>query len=405
MNAAQVAIIGAGPAGCYSALALTKAFPEAQVVVLERLPIPYGLIRYGVAADHQGTKAVVAQFDRLFRTGRARFVGNVLVGRDVGVDALLESFDVVVWAGGLSRDRRLNIPGEDLAGVHGSGEVSRAWNGHPLQSWAQLRIGPRVVVVGAGNVSLDLVRLLAKPSSQLAGSDLDETFAATVPLPVTELSVLIRGEPGDVRWDAAMLRELSQIDGARFEIDPDEVATLVAASPNHPPSAALAALGGQPADPAARVVVRFVFGASPVALRGGTRVEWIEVDRRGQRDAWAIDTVLTAIGFQDEAGPTHPRLFKAGWALTGARGTIPALRSAARQLVADVGTVLGPAIGSVSGRRGLAGLGPLPPEVIDFDAWCRIDAWELAQAPADRCRRKLRDLSLLAHILHDSPPG
>lgn len=396
MNPPQVAIIGSGPAGCYTALALSRACPAAGIVVVDRLPVPYGLVRYGVAADHQGTKAVIAQFDRLFRSGKAHFLGGVQVGDPFSLEAVLDAFDIVVWAGGLARDRQLGIPGETLAGVHGSGEVTRAWNAHPLQPWQQLRIGPRVAIAGAGNVSLDLVRLLAKSARQLAGSDLDEVFFETVPEPVSEITVLVRGEPGDARWDGAMLHELAVIEGAAIEVDAASLAPLAAAAAEgHTASAVLTRLQARPVPERPRLVLRFIFGARITAIVGDTRVAGACIERRGEYEEFPVDTVLTAIGFELESLPEHPRLFRAGWARTGPQGSIPGLRTAARDLAAEIAARLP----KVSQRAGLASLAALPTAMTSFADWTQIDAHELSSAPADRCRRKVRDLALLPRII------
>lgn len=125
-----IAIVGAGPSGCFVAQALLKLRPDARVVILDALPVPYGLVRYGVAPDHQGTKAITRQFDRLFERQGVIFAGNVRLGRDVTLDALRAGFDAVVLATGLHDDRRLGVPGEDLAGVHGSGAVTQIGRAH-----------------------------------------------------------------------------------------------------------------------------------------------------------------------------------------------------------------------------------------------------------------------------------
>ena len=157
-----VVVVGSGPSGCYTAQFLRKQWPAADITVLDRLPVPFGLVRYGVAPDHQGTKAVDRQFDRLFTRDGVRFVGNVEVGGPVTVDQLRAAFDVVVLATGVSGDRPLGVPGAELAGVHGAGRLTRLLNDHPDEQHPVAPLGPRVVVVGNGNVALDVVRLLAK---------------------------------------------------------------------------------------------------------------------------------------------------------------------------------------------------------------------------------------------------
>ena len=176
----QVAVVGTGPAGCYTAQALLKALPGVRVTLVERLPVPFGLVRYGVAADHQGTKAVTRQFDRVLAHPDVTFVGNVEVGTDISLDVLRASFDAVVVATGLHRDRRLGIAGEDLPGVVASGPLTRWANGHPDVSDAPPLLGRRAVVIGNGNVAVDVVRLLAKAPSDFVGSDLPGEVASAL---------------------------------------------------------------------------------------------------------------------------------------------------------------------------------------------------------------------------------
>ena len=157
----KVAIVGAGPSGCYLAQALLKAAPELEVDLIDALPVPYGLVRYGVAADHQGTKAVARQFARVFERQGAQFWGNVALGREVTLEALQGAYDAVVLAAGLAGDRRLGVPGDDLPGVHGAGRLTRALYEHP-EAEALPALGAHPLIVGNGNVAIDLLRLLAK---------------------------------------------------------------------------------------------------------------------------------------------------------------------------------------------------------------------------------------------------
>src|SRR5580658_1582723 len=129
----HIAIIGSGPAGCYLADQLLRLVPDASIDILEALPVPFGLIRYGVAPDHQSTKAVARVFDRVLSRDRVSFFGNVNVGRDVRLPELMSLYDAVVLATGAPRDRKLGIAGEDLAGVMGSGAFVGWYNGHPNQ--------------------------------------------------------------------------------------------------------------------------------------------------------------------------------------------------------------------------------------------------------------------------------
>ncbi|MEM8794809.1 MAG: FAD-dependent oxidoreductase, partial [Pseudomonadota bacterium] len=175
MNA-KVAIVGSGPSGCYVAQALVKALPNAELTVIDRLCVPFGLIRYGVAPDHQGTKAVSRQFARLFEKQGVAFVGNVELGRDLSLEALRDAMDVVVLATGLYGDRTFEVPGKDLSGIYGSGAVTRYWNGHPDSEGMKPEFGKRVVILGNGNVAIDVLRLLAKSPVEFDGSDIEPEF-------------------------------------------------------------------------------------------------------------------------------------------------------------------------------------------------------------------------------------
>src|SRR5215472_6988890 len=170
----HIAIIGSGPAGCYLADQLLRLIPDASIDLLEKLPVPFGLIRYGVAPDHQNTKSVARVFDRMLSRDRVSFFGNVEVGRDVRLEEVRSLYDAVVLATGAAGDRRLGIPGEDLRGVVGSGAFVAWYNGHP-HSEAPVVDGVRsAVVIGNGNVALDVARILAKGANELAGSDLSQ---------------------------------------------------------------------------------------------------------------------------------------------------------------------------------------------------------------------------------------
>ena len=174
----HIAIIGSGPAGCYMADQLLRLLPDASIDILERLPVPFGLIRYGVAPDHQGTKAVARVLDRVLSRDRVSFFGNVEAGRDVRLDELMSLYDAVVLATGAERDRRLGIPGEDLPGVIGSGAFTGWYNGHPDRHVPQVQGVRSAVIIGNGNVAIDVARVLAKGPAEFAGSDLSPEVTA-----------------------------------------------------------------------------------------------------------------------------------------------------------------------------------------------------------------------------------
>ncbi|NQX12471.1 FAD-dependent oxidoreductase [Microbacteriaceae bacterium VKM Ac-2855] len=331
-----IAIVGTGPAGCYTAQFLRKQWRDAEITMFERLEQPYGLIRYGVAPDHLGTKAVARQFDRLFERGAVRFVG----GTEIGVAELTRlraSYDVVVLATGLPADRVLD--GFTLPQVYGSGRLTRLLNAHPEEDAAGLALGERVVIVGHGNVAIDLLRLFLTRPERLRELGIDEdAVKALTAGPVRHIDVVGRSAPGEAKFDAAMIHELADATDVRFEAPPatEAVDALVAASP---------------AD--ATRTVRFHFGWTPERVIGHDRVEGIVFrDADGAALALDADAICTAIGFTEAASAALRRsdhesvatelatgllddgLYCVGWLRRGPRGSIPENRADAR-LVAD----------------------------------------------------------------------
>jgi len=165
----SVAIVGSGPAGFYAAEALIKSLGDVDIDIIERLPTPYGLIRAGVAPDHQSTKNVARNYEKTALKDQVRYYGNVTVGRDIGLAELREMYDAVVLAVGAPRDRRLNIPGDDKAGVFGSADFVGWYNGHPdfVHLAPDLNVSA-AAVVGVGNVAIDIARLLVRTPDELA---------------------------------------------------------------------------------------------------------------------------------------------------------------------------------------------------------------------------------------------
>ena len=377
----SVAIIGSGPSGCYAAQALAKARPDVSITIFDALPVPYGLIRYGVAPDHQGTKAVIRQFERLFERQGVRFAGNVTLGRDVTLEALRDGFDAVVLATGLHDDLRLGIAGEDLPGVHGSGAVTRAWNGWPGAEAPA--IGRRVVVIGNGNVAVDLVRLLAKTPEEMEGSDL----VLPPGTGVQEITITGRSPAEAAKFDPVMLRELGKLTDCAISVQD-------VSSGEGKTVEALQALDGH-APEGARKRLTFRFGMTPARILGQTAVEGVELT-----DGTVIpaDTVVTAIGFDgaraacDAEGVVAPGLYATGWCRRGPRGTIPENRADAMAVAARIAADLpeGP------GKPGFA-----PDCATGYDGWQRIDAAERTAAPEGRVRAKITTLAGLLALAKD----
>ncbi len=393
-----VAIIGAGPSGCYTAQALTKALPEAQIDIIDRLPVPYGLIRYGVAPDHQGTKAVIRQFARLFERQGVGFFGNVALGQDVTLDELRSDYDAVVLATGLSADRKLGVPGDDLPGVLGSGALTRLLNDHPEA--LEARIGSEVVIIGNGNVAIDLLRLMAKGPGEFAGSDLSvgnlDRLTAAGPRKIT---IIGRSPAEAAKFDPVMLRELGRLEAARIEV--------IGAEGEGKLIEALTAINGHAPEGAAHQIT-FRFGWTPARVLGQGHVEGVEFrasDGSGETLSLPCTTLATAIGFQPaqgapdssaaEDGAIAPGLYAVGWARRGPRGTIPENRADAQKLAARIAADLA---GTESAKPGRAALQARCQQAVPYAGWQRIDAAECADCPPDRARVKIASLERMREI-------
>ena len=406
---ARIAIVGAGPAGCYTAQALRKAMPEAEISVIDRLPVPYGLVRYGVAPDHQGTKSVTRQFQRLFERQGVTFLGNLEIGRDIDLDALREAMDAVVLAIGLCGDRPLAVEGAGLQAIYGAGAVTRYWNGHPDSADFTPDFGRAVLILGNGNVALDIARLLAKPEAGFAGSDMDPYLADN---DVGQIHIIGRRLLGAAKFDVAMLRELAAIDGVVCKLAPGDCIGDTAS-----------AIGAAASDIMAENIAGN--GALEVVFHSGWNVAGIEGDAGrvcalgldrpdGAAKTIRCDSMITAIGFRAGHGlspAAFPReaaggildrgLFATGWFRRGPRGTIPENRADAQEVAAMIVDWLRQHTDDRKpGRAEL--LRDLGAGVTDFNDWRAIDAHEIASAAPSRCRRKIRTKPEMLKIIQNA---
>ncbi len=296
----RVAIVGAGPAGFYAAGALLASEdPPVEVDVIDRLPTPWGLVRLGVAPDHPNIKAVSRAFEKIALHPRFRFLGNVEVGRDVTHADLAELYGAVVYAFGAQTDRRLGIPGEDLPGSWPATAFVAWYNGHPDFQDLEFDLShERAVVIGNGNVALDVARMLALTPAELQPTDTtDEAIAAINAAGVREIVVVGRRGPVQAAWTPVEVGELGELAGADILIDPAELeldqaseSELEAAPPTvkrnveHLRSYAARAPEGKPR------AIRLRFLRSPVAILGEERVEAIELVRNELVDGRAKPT-------------------------------------------------------------------------------------------------------------------
>lgn len=404
-----IAIVGSGPAGCYAGQFLAKKWPGADITVFESLPAPYGLIRYGVAADHQGTKGVARQFDRLFTREGVRFAGNVTVGRDIEFARLAACFDVVVLATGLPGDRELDVPCAPGARVVGAGTLLRALNGFPSHALPRdhagrcVPLGDRVLVVGLGNVALDVLRLLSKDPAAFTGSDIDDDLLGQLrPEPPRALDAIARSGASNSKCDAAMLRELMALPGV------DIAVTGLTDQDGGPVADLLRKIAHPPTPDRGRTRVTLHFGVAPeaVATQEGRTV--LHARRHtGNAAEFVADTVISAIGFThgsplDDGCPREDwsgdHVYRVGWLNRGPRGAIAQNRKDAQLVVRSIvdDFEAGRIKAAKPGFRGVADT--IGRRAVSFGDWQRIEAVERQAARPGRCRRKITDLEQMLAV-------
>ena len=213
----HLAIIGSGPAGYYTAEAAQKQWGDGvRIDIFDRLPVPFGLIRSGVAPDHQSIKGVSRRYEAVALSENVRFVGNVAVGQDVSIAALQELYDAVVLATGAPHDRALDLPGADLGNVFGSAGFVGWYNGHPqFAGLAPDLGGAHAVVIGNGNVALDVARILAKTRGEFVGSDIvGQALEALSASRVARITILGRRGPHQIAMTPKELGEMAHLERA-----------------------------------------------------------------------------------------------------------------------------------------------------------------------------------------------
>ena len=212
----QIAVVGSGPAGCYLADAVLRSAKDCRIDIIDRLPTPFGLVRCGVAPDHQSTKAVTRLLERILARPEVGFFGGIELGRDVTLEELRELYDGVVLATGAPRDRCLGIAGEDVRGVFSSSSFVGWYNPHPDHAEIDLSTVRSVVVIGNGNVALDVARILAKTGDEFRDSDLDPSIAAAIEsAPLRRIHIVGRRAAGNMKFMPHELSEFGELARAR----------------------------------------------------------------------------------------------------------------------------------------------------------------------------------------------
>ena len=426
----HLAIIGSGPAGYYTAEAAQKQWGEdVRIDIFDMLPVPYGLIRTGVAPDHQSIKGVSKRYEGTANLDNVRFVGNVMIGPDISIAELQELYDAVVLATGAPNDKPAGIAGEALENVFGSAAFVGWYNGHP--QFAKLNpdlSGRTAVVIGNGNVALDVARILAKTTAEFGGSDIvGHALEALQGSRIERIVILGRRGPHQIAMTPKELGELGHLGRACPRVDPadlPEEADDLFLEPGQRKS--VTHLRGFAAIPEEfrsdkPQEIEFDFFASPRAILGETRVTGIEVERTvldssgrasgtGEIYTLACSLVVTCIGyktspipgvpfeesagrFANDEGRIIPGLYCVGWARRGPSGTIGTNRpdgfGVVERIAEDIGTG--------SGRRGRAGFDELAAarklDVVTFRDWKKIEAIEERRARDGAPREKFVDVA------------
>ncbi|MGW2835957.1 FAD-dependent oxidoreductase [Streptomyces sp. NPDC001286] len=426
----HVAVVGSGPSGCYTAQSLVQADPEVLVDVLDRLPCPYGLVRYGVAPDHEKIKSLQNNLRSVLEHERVRFLGDVRVGPGgIPASRLRELYHAVVYCVGASTDRHLGIPGEDLPGSWSATQFVAWYSAHPdAADDGFVRDARSAVVIGVGNVAVDVTRMLARGAAELSTTDIPQAaLGALAASRVTDIHMVGRRGPSQARFTTKELRELSELPDTEVTVDPAELALDPAyADPSALPTARRRNVevlrgwaaeasahpgGGSVARPASRSIALRFFLRPVELLADKGRVGAVRFERTvcdgdggvtgtGRYEEIEAQLVLRSVGYRglpleglpfDAARGTVPHLagrvlregavgpgeYVAGWIKRGPTGVIgtnrPDAKETATSLLEDAPVLL---------RRDVPGdpLGALRAAGVEPVTWTGWQAIERAEA-------------------------
>lgn len=409
-----IAIIGAGPAGCYAAAALLAHAQdkELEIDLIDRLPTPFGLVRGGVAPDHPETKQVQRSFAEVFADRRVSFFGDVELGGHVSLKELRTLYDVVILALGASEDRRLGVPGERLAGVYGSADFVGWYNGHPdFADLAPDLSAESAVVIGLGNVALDVARVLLRPIEQLARTDISDLAMERLRQSrIKRVTILGRRGPVEAKFSPPELRELAELD-LEVTVEPPLLDTPPLGLGDRDLRLAwkrLDILRGLIGKGAKDRQLHFQFHGEPLAFVGEGKLSGLDyVDYQGHRQHLPCGLAITAIGYrtppipglsfdpqvgrpeQEAPGEIAEGLYAVGWCARGPSGVIGSNKHDGEAVALNVWQKA-KAEGK-AGRRGLrAHLVSKRHPWADWDAWLAIE-----QAERDGGKGKLNTWAAL----------
>ncbi|MEO9601120.1 FAD-dependent oxidoreductase [Parasphingorhabdus sp.] len=424
----HIAIIGSGPAGYYSAEAAQKKYGEDVAVdIIDRLPVPFGLIRTGVAPDHQSIKAVSRRYEKTNLGNNVRFVGNVTVGEDVSVEELQGLYDAVVLATGAPHDRALDIPGSDLPGIFGSAAFVGWYNGHPdFKDLEPPLDATSVAIIGNGNVALDVARILAKTEDEFAGSDIvGHALERLKRSKVEQITFLGRRGPHQIAMTPKELGELGKLERARPYVDADDFPDIgddAMLEPGMRKSVThLRDFLTADSEDEKPLRINFDFFAMPIEVQGDGKVEKLIVEKTaldremrssgtGERYELDCQMVVSCIGyrtppiegvpyehgrgrFANSEGRILPGLYCVGWARRGPSGTIGTNKPDGFAIVDAIAEDIGSG-GNKEGRKGLDRLfDERGVEAVTFRDWKKIEEAEIARARDGSPREKFTDIA------------
>ena len=429
----RVGIVGAGPAGIYAADILSQSEVDVSIDLLERLPGPYGLVRYGVAPDHPRIKQIMVAMHKVLDRGAARFIGNVNYGTDLTLSDLHELYDVVIFSTGCIRDAQLDIPGIDLPESYGAADFVNWYDGHPDVGRSWPLAAREVAVIGAGNVALDVARMLSKHPEDLLSTDIPaNVYEGLQANPVTDVHIFARRGPAQVKFSPLELRELGQVRDVDVIVYPedfdfDDGSEAAIRSSNQSKQVVKTLTDWtlkETEEMTASRRVHLHFLHRPAEVLGKDSVTGLRTERTqlngdgtvsgtGEFHDWDVQAVYRAVGYFgspladlpfDEVagvmpnvagrvvtqdGAPLPRVYTTGWIKRGPVGLIGSTKSDARETVGNIVADMQDATDGL--RRATAAAPEAVFERLEargvpyttWEGWQRIDAHELSLGAAD----------------------
>ena len=450
-NSLRVAVVGSGPSGFYAAESLLKSDKKVTVDMFERLPAPYGLVRYGVAPDHPKIKNVIKVYEKIAEKPGFSFFGNVNIGRDISVQELKNFYDAVLLAYGSSSDRKLGISGEDLPGSYTATEFVAWYNGHPDYRDRKFDLSGKVaVVIGQGNVAADVCRILCKTVDELKNTDIaDYALETLAQSKIEEVHMVGRRGPAQAAFTPIEIREFGELVDCDPVVSPEELQLNPASRTELETTKELARkknievlqkFASLSASPKRRkFFVRFL--RSPIEIKGNGRVEKVVFEKNrlegdpgrqkakgtGEKEKMACGLLFRSVGYHGvpvpgvpfderagvivnqlgrvtESGRVVPGLYAAGWIKRGPTGVIGTNKAdsdeTVRHIFEDI-TRLTPAAQRDT-RALLGGLKKKGVRAVTFSDWKKIDAREIERGvPAGKPREKFTSVAEMFSVLND----